>query len=240
VVAAFAGLTAVVGVRARDRRIEQLARDLDELVETQRGALAGAAEGLEPEVLFLHDHAGVQRARVARRQPRPLDIEQTVAHERTLALRTLPPAKTPLSGSLKIYREPTEHDRAAFREKVERYAASLHQALLEYDTYRKEHALRVRGRFRVENHGRRTVHNVIVRAYFPDAFEVVRGSLERPVLPARPTFRGRRAGLATLLGGGAQPAPPPDAPTLGDPRSFPATAAMSRVRATGWDRRRSR
>jgi hypothetical protein len=214
VVAAFAGLTTVVGLRDRDRRDERLARELNELLELQRGLLADTAVGKpEPEVLFLRGNAGVQRARITRRRPRPLDIEQTVAHERTLALRTLPPAKTPLAGSVKIYREPTEHDRTAFREKVERYTASLGLVLEEYDTYRKERALRVRGRFRIENHGPRTAHNLTVRAYFPDAFQVVRESLERPVLPARPTFRGRRAGLAALLGGHAQPAAPPDAPT---------------------------
>ena len=129
---------------------------------------------------------------------------QTIAHERTLALRTLPPAKAPLAGTLKIYRDPTEHDRNAFREQVERYAASLHEALEEYDAYRKERALLVSGRFRFENGSDTAAHNVTVRAYFPDPFEVVGRAPWAPAIPRRPAFRGRRAGLTALLGGEAR------------------------------------
>jgi hypothetical protein len=207
VVGAFAGLSALLVVHARDRRDEEVARDLGERPESQRRPLADAAEPKpkpQLQVLFLQEDAGVQRARIVRRQPRPLDIEQTVAFERALALRTLPSAKTHLAGSLEIYRRPTEHDREAFRTKVAAYSESLREALERYDAYRKDRASLVSGRFRFENHGPRSAHNLTVRAYFPDPFEAVRQPLGRPGLPTRPTFHGKRAALAALLGGDAR------------------------------------
>jgi len=201
-VAAFAAVASLLAVRARERRQNEIAADLRLLVERQRLALADAtAERPEPTVLFLHQNAGVQRLRIERRHPRPLDVDQTVDHERTLALRTLPSVRTPLVGSLKIYREPSEHDRDRFREQVETYAAGLREALEQYDAHRRERALRVSGRFRVENLSRRAGHHLTVRAYFPDPFEVVRGEPDRPAIPRRPTFHGKRAGLTALLGG---------------------------------------
>ncbi len=203
--AAFAASAALLRGRERDRHLERLGADLDELAEAHRLTLAGiTARKPEPIVLFAHEGGGVERIRVARQRPRPLDIAQTIAHERTLALRTLPAAKAPLAGTLKIYRDPTEHDRDAFREQVERYAANLHEALEEYDAYRKERALLVSGRFRFENGSDTAAHNVTVRAYFPDPFEVVRRAPWAPAIPRRPAFRGRRAGLTALLGGEAR------------------------------------
>jgi hypothetical protein len=212
-VAAFAALALLLGARARDRRTESMARALDELADVQRRAVAEAdAERPEPSLLLLvRENTGVQRARIEQMRPRPLDIEQAVAHERTLALRTLPPVKTPIAGSLKIYREPSEHDRNGFRDQVARYAASLRETLERYDTYRAERALLVRGRFRFENQSRRTAHNVTVRAYFPDPFEIVREALEPPALPKRPTFHAKRAGLAALVGGDSRRNTPPEA-----------------------------
>jgi hypothetical protein len=203
-VAAFAALAVLLTVRARGRRQEEIVRELHALAERQRVALAEATgDKPEPRVLFLQDNAGVHRMRVERRRPRPIDVDQTVAHERTLSLRTLPSARTPLVGSLKLYREPTEHDRNRFREKVEKYATSLREALVELDTYRLEQGQRISGRFRVENQSRRAANRLTVRAYFPDPFEVVRESTspEPPAIPRRPTFHGKRAGLTALLGG---------------------------------------
>jgi hypothetical protein len=204
-VGAVAGASALLAVRARDRRVEQIARELAELAESQRRTLSDAAER-KPElrVLFLNGHAGVSRARIVRRRPRPLDIEHTVAFERALALRTLPSAKLPLSGSLEVYRRPTEHDREAFRETVEAYAEALRDALTRHDAYRKERATLVSGRFRFENNGRRSAHNMTVSAHFPDPFEAAGHLLGPPAFPARPTFHGRRAALAALLGGEAR------------------------------------
>jgi hypothetical protein len=206
-VAAFAGVGALIGIGRRDRRDEQIARDLRELAETQRLVLAGA-DGRKPEpkaLLLTHGDEGVHRARIDRRRPRRLDIEETVAHERTLALRTLPPARGEAAdraiGSLKIHREPSEEDRIAFRRKVESYAASLREALEEYDAYRREHALLVSGRFRFENHGRGPARNVTVVAHFPDPFEIIRELPGRPVIPTRPLFHRDRTRLSALLGG---------------------------------------
>jgi hypothetical protein len=83
---------------------------------------------------------------------------------------------------------------------VEEYAARLRAALERYDAYRREQALLVRGRFRFENHGGGPAHNVTVRVSFPDPFEVAPQQEPPPALPARPTFRARRAALAALLG----------------------------------------
>jgi hypothetical protein len=206
-VAAFAAVAALVGNRTRDRRDEQIARDLGELAELQRLALAGA-DGRKPDpkaLLLIHGDEGVQSARIERRRPRQLDIDETVAHERTLALRTLPPAKAQAGdraiGSLKIHREPSEENRNHFRQKVESYAANLREALEEYDTYRKECALLVSGRFRFENHGRGPARNVTVVAHFPDPFEIIREWPGRPVIPTRPLFYRDRTRLSALLGG---------------------------------------
>ncbi len=202
---AVAGLSALRASHIRDRRLEQVARELAELTEAQRRTLADAAER-RPQlaVLFLNGNAGVERARVVRKQPRPLDIEQTVAFERALALRTLPPAKAPLAGSLEVYRKPTEHDRETFRKTVEAYGESLQEALERYDAYLRERAGLVSGRFRLENRGRRSAHDVTVRVSFPGPFETAGPLLARPGLPQRPTFRSKRAALAALMGGDAR------------------------------------
>jgi hypothetical protein len=206
-VAAFAGVAALVGSRRRDRHAEEIARDLRELAEIQRQALAGA-NGRKPDpkaLLLIHGEEGVRSARIERRRPRPLDIEETVAHERTLALRTLPPVRAQAGdraiGSLNIHREPSEENRRDFRQKVESYASNLREALEEYDAYRKERALLVSGRFRFENHGRGPARNVTVVVRFPDPFEIVSDWLERPVIPARPLFHRDRTRLSALLGG---------------------------------------
>jgi hypothetical protein len=204
-VAAFAGVAALTGTARRDRHDEQIARDLRELAEIQRLALTGS-DGRKPEpkaLLLVHGDEGVQSASIERRRPRPLDIEETVAHERTLALRTLPPARGEAVdrtiGSLKIHRQPSEEDRSAFRRKVESYAANLREALEEYDAYRKERALLVSGRFRLENHG--PARNVTLVAHFPDPFEIIRKRPGRPVIPTRPLFHQDRTRLSALLGG---------------------------------------
>ncbi len=206
-VAAFAGVAALIGTARRDRRDEQLVCELRELAELQRLALTGA-DGRKPEpkaLLLIQGDEGVERARIERRRPRRLDIEETVAHERTLALRTLPPAKGEAVdraiGSLKIHREPSEENRNAFRRKVESYAADLRDALEEYDAYRKERALLVSGRFRFENHGRGPARNVTVVVHFPDPFEIVRERPGRPAIPTRPLFHRDRTRLSALLGG---------------------------------------
>ena len=206
-VAAFAGVAALAGNRRRDRHQEQIARDLRELAELQRQALAGA-DGRKPDpkaLLLIHGDEGVRSARIERRRPRPLDIEETVAHERTLALRTLPPVRGQAGdraiGSLKIHREPSEENRNHFRQRVESYASNLREALEEYDAYRKERALLVSGRFRFENHGRGPARNVTVVAHFPDPFEIVRDWPGPPVIPTRPLFHRDRTRLSALLGG---------------------------------------
>ena len=206
-VAAVAGVTALVDNRRRDRNQEQLAHDLRELAELQRQALAGA-DGRKPDpkaLLLIHGDEGVRSARIERRRPRPLDIEEMVAHERTLALRTLPPVRGQAGegaiGSLKIHREPSEENRNHFRERVESYASNLRKALEEYDAYRKERALLVSGRFRFENHGRGPARNVTVMAHFPDPFEIVRDWPGPPVIPTRPLFHRDRTRLSALLGG---------------------------------------
>jgi hypothetical protein len=206
-VAAFAGVAALVGNHRRDRHQEQIARDLRELAEIQWQALAGA-DGRKPDpkaLLLIHGDEGVRSARIERQRPRPLEIEEMVAHERTLALRTLPPVKAQAGdraiGSLKIHREPSEENRNHFREKVESYASNLREALEKYDAYRKERALLVSGRFRFENHGRGPARNVTVVARFPDPFEIVRDWPERPVIPTRPLFHRARTRLSALLGG---------------------------------------
>jgi hypothetical protein len=219
-VAAFAGVTALVCARKHARREEQLARELHMLAEAQRLSLADAAARMpEPEVLLLvNGNQGTPSARIERRRPRRLDIEESVAHERTLALRTLPRARAQAAdrgiGSLKIHREPTERDREEFRQKVERYAAKLRKALEEYEAYRREQALLVSGRFRFENHGRGPARNVKVIAHFPDPFEVVRERLEQPAIPRRPLFHRDRTRLAALMGG--------------DPRAVTGATAVSR------------
>jgi hypothetical protein len=209
-VAATAGLGALLELGARARRDARIEARLEELAGQQRRLLAETTVGKpEPTVLFLVDEStAAAHLRIERRRPRPLDLEQTVDHERLLALRTLPSAQTPLAGSLHVYRGPTDHDRSVFREQVERYAAELREALSEYDLFRQERALLVRGRFRFENRGRRTVHNVVVRVSFPHPFAVVEEAHDRPALPRRPTFQTKRAALAALLGG--------------DPRSVPS------------------
>jgi hypothetical protein len=217
-VAAFAATAALLGIRRRDRRDEQIARDLRELAEIQRLALADA-DGRKPDpkaLLLIHGKQGVQSARIERRRPRRLDIEETVAHERTLALRTLPPAKAQAVdraiGSLKIHREPSEENRNAFRRKVEIYAANLREALEEYDAYRKDRAQLVSGRFRFENHGRGPARNVTVVAHFPDPFEIIREWPGRPVIPMRPLFHRDRTRLSALLGGDPRSAVLDDGP----------------------------
>jgi hypothetical protein len=212
-VGAFAGLSALFGLRARDRRDEQAAREPAEPAELRRRSPADAVERMpELRVSFLDGDEGVQRVRIVRRRPRPLDVEQTVAFEQALALRTLPSAKAPVAGSLEIYRRPSDRDREAFREKVAAYTESMREALERYEAYRQERASLVGGRFRLENQGRRSAHGVKVRAYFPDPFEAVGRPLERPGLPPRPTFHGRRAGLAALLGGDPRRAGAPETP----------------------------
>jgi hypothetical protein len=206
-VAACAGVAALVGGQRRDRRDARVVRELRELAETQRLALADA-DGRKPDpraLLLVGGGQGAQSARIERRRPRRLDIDEIVAHERTLALRTLPPARSePVDrtiGSLKIHREPSEEHRNAFRRKVESYAVSLREALEAYDAYRKECALLVSGRFRFENRGRGPARNVTVVARFPDPFEVVREWPGRPVIPTRPQFHRDRTRLSALLGG---------------------------------------
>jgi hypothetical protein len=202
-VAAFAALAILRVVRATGGRQQGIMRAVAELEQVQRRLLADAvSEQPSPTVLFLVDgNAGVERARLDRIRPRPLDLEQVIAHERTLALKTLPPAKAPLPGALRIYREPSEEDREGFREQVARYAATLREALEAYDAYRAERALLVRGRFRFENQSRRSAYDLTVRAYFPDPFGIVRAAPVPPALPRRPTFHAKRAGLAALVGG---------------------------------------
>jgi hypothetical protein len=218
-VAAFAGVAALVDTRRRDRLDEQIARNLSELAEMQRLALAGA-DGRKPDpraFLLIDGDEGVQSARIERLRPRRLDIEETVAHERTLALRTLPPAKGEAVdraiGSLKIHREPSEDNRNHFRQKVESYAANLREALEEYDAYRKERALLVSGRFRFENRGRGPARNVSFVARFPDPFEIISRWPAPPVIPTRPLFHRDRTRLSALLGGDPRVAVPDDAST---------------------------
>ncbi len=227
-VGALAGVWALIRLEARGRRDDRLARDLGELTAAQSRMLADAAERRPRlRVLLLADNRGHERARIVRQRPRPLDIEQTVAFERSLALRTLPSAKTPLTGSLEAYRKPTERDREAFRDRVEEYADTLREALTRFDAYRTDSALLVRGRFRFENSGRRSAHNVAVKAHFPDPFEAVTERLERPPLPLRPTFRGKRTALATLLGADQRRgAPGPTIPSR-DPPSAASIGGVS-------------
>jgi hypothetical protein len=205
-VAAFAGVAALRGNRRRDRDEGQATRDLRELVEIQQQRLTDAEERQpDPEVLFLIQGEGVRSGRIERRRPRSLDIEDVVAHERTLALRTLPDVVAPVGegavGSLNLHRQPSEQSRNDFREKVDGYASSLRKALEQYDAYRKERALLVNGRFRFQNRGRRPAHHVTVLARFPDPFEVVRDWPERPVIPMRPAFHRDRTRLSALMGG---------------------------------------
>jgi hypothetical protein len=222
--AALGAAGAILETRAGRRSGEALALRVEELADLQRRAREDAAGGRpEPRVLFLEGEAGVTSLRVERRRPRPLDLEETVAHERTLALRTLPPAKAALPGSLRIYREPTEGDRTGFREQVEQYAAELRAALEQYDAYRQERALLVGGRFRFENDGGAPAHNVTVRVVFPDPFEVAGEPVRPPELPARPTFRARRAALAALLGHEAR-GPAGSRPHASPPRAGPVQA----------------
>jgi hypothetical protein len=236
-VAALAGVAALVGTRRLGRREEQMARDLRELAEMQRLAIAGA-DGRKPDpkvLLLIQGGEGVQTARIERRRPRPLDIEETVAHERTLALRTLPQAKGQVVdraiGSLKIHREPSEENRDHFRRKVESYATNLREALEEYDAYRKERVLLVSGRFRFENHGRGPARNVTVVAHFPDPFEINSGRPGRPVIPTRPLFHRDRTRLSALLGGDPRLAVQDDASIASqDPSVPPFAGNVSRPR----------
>jgi hypothetical protein len=226
-VAALAGVVALVGARRGGRRDEQLALELRELAEIQRLALADADER-RPEptaLLLLHENQGTQSARIERRRPRRLDIEEMVAHERTLALRTLPPAKSEVVdraiGSLRIHREPSEENRNAFRRKVESYAANLREALEAYEAYRTERARLVNGRFRFENHGRGPARNVRVVAHFPDPFEIIREWPCRPVIPTRPQFHRDRTRLSALLGGDPR-LTAPEEPSIGSRAPIPA------------------
>jgi hypothetical protein len=187
-VAAFAGMAALVANRRRDRH-----------------AGADRPKPAPKALLLIHGDEGVQSARIERHRPRPLDIAETVAHERTLALRTLPTVTAQTGeraiGSLNIHREPSEQSLSDFRQKVEIYASKLRAALEQYDAYRKDRALLVSGRFRFENHGRDPARNLTFAAHFPEPFEVVKAWPEPPMIPTRPLFHRDRTRLAALLGG---------------------------------------
>jgi hypothetical protein len=233
-VAAFAGVAALVDTRRRDLLDGQIGRNLSELAEMQRLALEGA-DGRKPDpraFLLIHGDEGVQSARIERQRPRRLDIEETVAHERTLALRTLPPTKGEAVdraiGSLKIHREPSEANRNHFRQKVESYAANLREALEEYDAYRKERALLVSGRFRFENHGCRPARGVSFVARFPDPFESISEWPAPPVIPTRPLFHRDRTRLAAQLGGDPRLAVADDASTATRGPILPRSGNVSR------------
>jgi hypothetical protein len=206
-VAAFASLIALGRTRRADRDQGEAMRELRELVEIERQRFAETDERKpNPEVLLLDSEGeGVRRCRIERQRPRPLDIEEILAHERTLALRTLPAVQTQASertvGSIELYRRPSEKSRNEFRETVENYASSLREALAQYDAYRRERALLVSGRFRFVNHGRGGTRRVTVLARFPEPFAVVSDWPDRPVIPMRPVFHRDRTRLSALMGG---------------------------------------
>lgn len=229
---AAAALVAAVGslvvLRAGRGRGERLEAALLELSE--RGRSPEGPGRADPRVLFLDGEIGTERLRIERRRPRPLDVDQAVAHERALALRTLPAAR-PLRGSLRVYREPTEEAREAFRDQVDRYAESLRASLLGHEAYRRERALLVAAPLRVENRGQRPARDLVVRLAFPQPFEVAPALPAPPTIPRRPTFHAKRAALSALLGG----APDGVSPERPGPVGLHA-AAVDTVRSCPGDR----
>ena len=224
-VAAVAGLAALGGVRRANR--EQ--SELHELVGDERPRLANInGPKPDPHVLLLdHQGEGVLRFRIERRRPRAIDLEDILAHERALALRTLPAVQARAGertvGSIELHRRASEESRTEFRETVGTYASTLREALVQYDAYRRERALLVSGRFGFVNNGSGAARNVTVFARFPEPFEVVRDSLARPVIPMRPSFHRDRTRLSALMGG--------------DPRADVAASIPSRPATSRSDRK---
>jgi hypothetical protein len=206
-VAAVAGLAALGGVRRANREQSEAIRELHVLVGDERPRVASSnGPKPDPRVLLLDQQGeGVLRCRIERLRPRTIDIEEVLAHERALALRTLPAVQARAGerrvSSIELHRRASEESRTEFRETVGTYASTLREALVQYDAFRRERALLVSGRFRFVNHGSGPARNVTVLARFPEPFEVVRDTPARPVIPMRPSFHRDRTRLSALMGG---------------------------------------